>query len=244
MRTYGLIGFPLTHSFSVHYFAEKFQREGITGCVYKNFAIESIEELSTLLKTEQLSGLNVTSPYKESVIEYLDEIDEGAQAIGAVNCIKFTNGKLTGYNTDIYGFRESLRTYIGEARVSALILGTGGSSKAVSHALDQLCIPYKFVSRRKKAEWFTYHDITAAIIKEYKLIINTTPLGMFPLSDGAPDMPYDVLTPDHYLYDLIYNPAETQFLQQGIAHQAHIKNGLEMLHLQAEKNWEIWNEQF
>jgi len=241
MRTFGLIGYPLTHSFSVSYFAEKFKREGITDCIYKNFPIESIEEFSSLLKTETLSGLNVTIPYKESVIGYLDEMDKTAEAIGAVNCIKFTDGKLAGYNTDIFGFRESLKKYIGGTAVKALILGTGGSSKAVAFALGQLNIPYTFVSRRKIAEWLTYHDLTAEIINEYKLVINTTPIGMFPNTESSPELPYQYLTANHYLYDLIYNPEETAFLHQGAIHGSHIKNGLEMLHLQAEKNWEIWN---
>ena len=241
MRTFGLIGFPLTHSFSVKYFAEKFSREGIADCVYENFPMESIEELSTLLKHQELAGLNVTIPYKESVIEYLDELDPAADAIGAVNCIKFTNGKLTGYNTDVFGFRESLKRYLNGAKVKALILGTGGSSKAVSHALDDLAIPSQFVSRRKKAEWLTYHDLTADIINGHKLIINTTPIGMFPLGEAKPELLYGSLTPSHYLYDLIYNPEETSFLHEGALHGSHIKNGLEMLHLQAEKNWEIWN---
>ena len=241
MRTYGLIGFPLTHSFSVRYFTEKFQREGITDCVYKNFPIENIEELSTLLKNESLSGLNVTIPYKESVIEYLNEIDDTAQAIGAVNCIKFTNGKLIGYNTDVFGFRESLKTYLANAKVKALILGTGGSSKAVAFVLNQLNIPYTYVSRRKKAEWLTYHDLTTDIIMEHKLIINTSPIGMYPDNESSPLLPYEFLTNGHYLYDLIYNPEETLFLRLGASHGAHIKNGLEMLYLQAEKNWEIWH---
>lgn len=242
MRTFGLIGFPLTHSFSVKYFAEKFSREGIPDCVYENFQIESIEELSTLLKNKELAGLNVTIPYKESVIEYLDELDPTAEAIGAVNCIKFTDGKLKGYNTDVFGFQESLKKYLGGSNPKALILGTGGSSKAVSYALDQLQIPYQFVSRRKKAEWLTYHDLTADIVSAHKLIINTTPIGMFPLAEAKPELPYEHLTPAHYLYDLIYNPEETAFLHEGALHGSHTKNGLEMLYLQAEKNWELWNQ--
>jgi shikimate dehydrogenase len=241
MKTFGLIGYPLIHSFSVKFFTEKFKREGITDCVYENFPIESIEELSILLKQENLYGLNATIPYKESVIEYLDEIDSTADAIGAVNCIKIHEGKLTGYNTDVYGFGESLKKFIGDAKFKALILGTGGSSKAVAFALDRLNIPYTFVSRRKKAEWFTYHELSGDIISEHKLIINTTPLGMFPLSEAKPELPYEYLTTDHYLFDLIYNPEETQFLRQGKLHGSHTKNGLEMLYIQAEKAWEIWS---
>ena len=240
-RKFGLIGFPLTHSFSARYFSDKFSREGIADCVYENYPIESIEELPSLIKQENLSGINVTIPYKESVIEYLDEIDSAAEAIGAVNCIKISDGKLTGYNTDVYGFRESLKKFIGDAKPKALILGTGGSSKAVAFALGQMNIPYQFVSRRKKAEWFTYNELTADIIPEHQLIINTTPIGMFPKSEAKPELPNEHLTADHYLFDLIYNPEETQFLSQGKLHGSHTKNGLEMLYIQAEKAWEIWN---
>jgi shikimate dehydrogenase len=241
MRTFGLIGFPLTHSFSVKYFAEKFVREGILDCVYKNFPLHSIGDFATLLKEENLSGLNVTIPYKESVIDYLDEIDAAAASIGAVNCIKITDGKLKGYNTDVFGFAESLKNYLGDIRPRALILGTGGSSKAISFALDQLDISFHFVSRQKKTDQLTYQELTADIIRDHTLIINTTPLGMFPDTEAAPDLPYTALTGDHYLYDLIYNPEETLFLREGRLNKAHTKNGLEMLYLQAEKNWEIWN---
>jgi shikimate dehydrogenase len=194
MKTYGLIGFPLTHSFSVSYFSEKFAKEGIMDAVYKNFAIESIEDLPDLIRDENLRGFNVTIPYKEAVIEYLDAIDPIAAAVDAVNCIKITDGKLTGYNTDVFGFRESLKNLIGDKKPKALILGTGGSSKAVSYALKQLEIPFTFVSRRKKAEWYTYHDITDEVINAYQLIINTTPLGMFPNPDASALIPYSALT--------------------------------------------------
>ena len=241
MKTYGLIGFPLTHSFSVSYFADKFAKENFTDCVYRNFPIESIEELPDLIRNETLSGFNISIPYKEAVIEYLDDIDPTAEAIDAVNCVKINNGKLTGYNTDVFGFRESLKRYIGDKKPKALILGTGGSSKAVSHALTELDIPFSFVSRRKKAEWYTYNDITEDVIQTHHLIINTTPLGMFPNTDASALVPYSFLTPEHYLYDLIYNPVQTMFLKQGDEYGAQTKNGLEMLHLQAEKNWAIWD---
>ncbi len=241
MKNYGLIGFPLTHSFSVRYFADKFEKEGIKDASYRNFPLESIEELPDLIHNQKLDGFNITIPYKEAVIEYLDSIDTAAEAIDAVNCVKITDGKLKGYNTDVYGFRESLRKFIGERSPKALILGTGGSSKAVSHALSELDIPYSFVSRRKKAEWYTYADLTPAVLETYQLIINTTPLGMFPNMDGYVPLPYESMTGEHFLYDLIYNPAETQFLKMGREHGAQTKNGLEMLHLQAERNWEIWN---
>ena len=240
-RKFGLIGFPLTHSFSARYFTDKFNREYITDCLYENYPIESIEELPSLIKQENLSGINVTIPYKESVIEYLDAIDSAAEAIGAVNCIKISDGKLTGYNTDVYGFSESLKKFIGDTKLKALILGTGGSSKAVAFALGQMNIPYQFVSRRKKAEWLSYQELTAYIIREHQLIINTTPIGMFPQSEARPEISYEHLTTDHYLFDLIYNPEETQFLSQGKQHGTHTKNGLEMLYIQAEKAWEKWN---
>ena len=241
MRTYGLIGFPLTHSFSSKYFAEKFSREGITDCIYKNFPLENINEFPVLSKAETLSGLNVTIPYKESVIEYLDELDQTVRAIGAVNCIKFTNGRAVGYNTDAYGFSESLKSFIGETKLKALILGTGGSSKAVAYSLDSIGIPYQSVSRTKNSDNLTYPELTENIISSHKLIINTTPVGMFPNTIDAPTIPYQYLTSGHFLFDLIYNPEETLFLKQGSKYGAHTRNGLEMLQLQAEKSWPIWN---
>ena len=241
MKTYGLIGYPLTHSFSVKYFAGKFAEEGITDTVYNNYPLESIEELPDLIKKENLSGFNITIPYKESVIEYLDMIEDTAEAIGAVNCVKISDGKLKGYNTDEFGFRESLKTFVGDTKLKALVLGTGGSSKAISHALTTLAIPFTFVSRRKKAEWLTYSELTESIIADHRLIINTSPIGMFPNINECPDVPYQHLTSGHFLYDLLYNPAETEFLNKGSDRGAKTKNGLEMLHLQAVKNWEIWN---
>ena len=242
MKTYGLFGFPLTHSFSVKYFADKFAEEGIVDCVYNNYAIESVEELPDVIRQDHLVGFNVTIPYKEAVIEYLHEIDETADAIGAVNCVKIVDDRLIGYNTDAYGFTESLKRFIGDRKLSALILGSGGSSKAVAYALKVLNIPYRFVSRRKKAEWLTYNELTAEVMDANRLIINTTPLGMFPNAENAPMLPYALLTPEHFLFDLIYNPAETEFLLQGKEHGANITNGMNMLHFQAVRNWEIWNQ--
>lgn len=241
MRTYGLIGYPLTHSFSSKYFAEKFSREGITDCIYKNFPLESTTDIPAVLKAENLSGLNVTIPFKESVMKYLDEIDGTAHEIGAVNCIKITDGKSIGYNTDVFGFSESLKSFIGDNHPSALILGTGGSSKAVGFALKQLNITYQFVSRTPKTDCITYRELTDHIISAHKLIINTTPVGMFPDIADAPALSYQLLTSGHYLFDLIYNPEETEFLKQGARYAANTKNGLEMLQLQAEKSWEIWD---
>ena len=241
MRTYGLIGFPLTHSFSSKYFADKFSLEGIIDCIYKNFPLENIKEFPVLLRAETLSGLNVTIPHKESIIEYLDEIEDTARAIGAVNCIKFINGRSVGYNTDVFGFGESLKHFIGNIELNALILGTGGSSKAVAFALKQMNIPYQLVTRTAKTNCISYNDVTEDIIFSHKLIINTTPVGMFPDTDNAPALPYQYLTSGHFLYDLIYDPAKTEFLRQGSTYGAQTKNGIEMLQLQAERSWGIWN---
>lgn len=241
MKTYGLIGFPLSHSFSVGYFSNKFLSEGIAYCHYKNFPLTSIEELPILLQREQLSGLNVTIPYKEAVINYLNFIDPTAQAIGAVNCIRIADEKLTGYNTDVFGFELSLKKLIGEARPKALILGTGGSSKAVAYCLSKLEMPFQFVSRDKKDNCLTYEELSEDIIHHNPLIINTTPLGMYPTIQASPAIPYRFITPANYMFDLIYNPAETAFLKHGALRGAKTQNGLEMLQLQAEKSWEIWN---
>jgi len=241
MRTFGLIGFPLTHSFSVRYFTEKFKEENITDTVYLNFPIESIEDFPALIKQENMAGINVTIPYKQQVIEYLDELDSVAEEIGAVNLIKFQNGKSKGYNTDAHGFRESLKNFIGERKLKALVIGTGGSSKAVSFALKEMGIEFNFVSRRKTSDVLVYSDLDATILNNHLLIINTTPLGMYPNENDCAPLPYELLSSAHFLFDLVYNPAETLFLKKGKAHDAAIKNGYEMLELQAEKNWEIWN---
>jgi shikimate dehydrogenase len=241
MRTFGLIGFPLSHSFSVRYFEEKFSKENIRDAQYLNFPIESIEDFPALIKEQNLSGLNVTIPYKQQVIEYLDELDSIAEEIGAVNLIKFENGKRKGYNTDVHGFRESLKNLIGKQKPKALIIGTGGSSKAVSYALKELGIKFNFVSRRKTSEVFTFSDLNQEIISEHLLIINTTPLGMFPNESDCAPIPYPFISPAHFLFDLVYNPAETLFLKNGKAQGASVKNGYEMLVLQAEENWRIWN---
>lgn len=241
MRKFGLIGYPLSHSFSVKYFTEKFSRENIKDAVYENFPIESIEEIVEVFD-EGLEGLNVTIPYKELVIEYLDELTETAEAVGAVNCIKIKNGKKIGYNTDIFGFTESLRKLLQGRNPKALILGTGGAAKAVAFSLDQMGITYTFVSRRKKMEWLTYSELDEKVMNEYELIINTTPTGMYPDIEECPEIPYQLLTEKHILFDLLYNPAETTFMKKGAAQGAITKNGYEMLVLQAEKNWEIWND--
>lgn len=246
MRRYGLIGFPLGHSFSQAWFTRMFAENGIGDCVYENFPLESIGELPALIaRRPDLHGLNVTIPYKEAVIPYLDEIDPQAAAIGAVNCIKITRTgdatRLKGYNADAWGFERSLLGMIGAGRPDALVLGTGGASKAVAHVLDKLGIAFRFVSRRANGEILSYDDLTPATIEQTPLIVNTTPLGMSPHTGASPDIPYETIGKFHFLYDLIYNPAETAFLHKGRMRGATVMNGYSMLTGQAEKSWEIWN---
>lgn len=246
MDTYGLVGYPLKHSFSRAFFTEKFKKEKIDA-VYLNFEIENISLFTDIIKLHPtLKGLNVTIPYKEKVIPFLDEIDSRAQEIGAINVIKVLheNGKtrLIGYNSDIIGFQNSISPIINrDIHNKALILGTGGASKAVFNGLKALGIESIFVSRTPKAGQLAYQEINQDIINNYKVIVNTSPLGTFPNINDAPDLPYHLLTNDHVLYDLVYNPAETKFLQLGKQQNATIKNGAEMLELQARAAWEIWN---
>jgi shikimate dehydrogenase len=244
MREFGVIGITLKHSFSPKYFAEKFEKEGIKDASYHPFEIHSIGDIQSLLQKPNIKGLNVTLPYKEQVLPYLTSIDNAAAKIGAVNTIKVENGEATGYNTDYYGFKISLENWIGTAKLSeikALVLGSGGASKAVVAALTDLQIPYLYVSSSNKEGAISYNDITKEVLNEYQLVINTTPLGMFPNVDEAPAIPYQYLTESHYLYDLIYNPEVTKFLKNGEEAGAQTINGYEMLVIQAEKSWEIWN---
>jgi shikimate dehydrogenase len=247
MKTYGLIGYPLEHSFSQKYFTDKFEKEKLNAR-YLNFPIASISDFPELFKHHPyLAGLNVTIPYKEQVISFLDELDDTAQEIGAVNVIKISwdglNYSLKGYNSDIVGFKESLFPLLTIDHKRALVLGTGGASKAVVTALKQLNIEYRYVSRTPENEnILSYNDLTPETIKDHKLIINTTPLGMYPQTDKCPSIPYEHLTNEHLLFDLIYNPEETLFLKKGKEKGAKTKNGLEMLYLQAEEAWRIWNE--
>ncbi len=246
MKLLGLIGYPLSHSFSVKYFGEKFGRERISGFDYRNYPIESVNELRPLIEdTKELIGLNVTIPHKEKVMPLLDEIDPEASAIGAVNTIRIRRegGKinLKGYNSDAYGFRESLMPLLGAGHRQALVLGTGGASKAVTHALGELGIAYQHVSRTPSGGQLHYLDLCYAIIKKHTIIINTTPLGTYPHTSSFPNIPYDLVTPGHIMYDLVYNPPETEFLRLGKQKGAVVKNGHEMLVLQAERSWEIWN---
>jgi shikimate dehydrogenase len=247
MRGYGLIGFPLSHSFSSLYFAAKFKKESIAGCYYKNFPLEDINELPLLVaENPELLGLNVTIPYKEKVITFLDYLDEGARSVGAVNTVKIVRSTgsihMTGYNTDVYGFQASIEPLLKPVHKKALVLGTGGASKAVGFALKGLGIRAIFVSRRpRQSEHIGYQDLTASLIAACPLIINTSPVGMHPHDHESPDIPYQHITPQHVLYDLIYNPEETAFIKEGKKRGAVTANGLDMLYLQAEKAWEIWN---
>lgn len=247
MDKYGLIGFPLGHSFSEGFFNQKFYSEGIDAC-YVNYEIADIAEFKHILQDNpNLKGMNVTIPYKEKVIKYLDELDpETAKKIGAVNVIKIVNlpkgkKKLIGYNSDVVGFTQSLEELVMPHHQKALILGTGGASKAVYHGLLSLGIQSKFVSRTPKKDQLSYSQLTPEIMAEYTIIVNTTPLGMYPKVDECPDIPYELLTPNHLLYDLLYNPDETLFMRRGKEQGAVVKNGLEMLLLQAFAAWDIWN---
>lgn len=246
MKQFGLIGYPLTHSFSEKYFQEKFRKEKINDCSYKLFPLKQIDQFPQLIKEyPSLIGLNVTVPYKESVIKFLDQLDEVAREIGAVNCIKIiraANGtQLVGYNTDVFGFENSLKPHLKPYHQKALILGTGGSAKAIAYVLNKLGIDFLFVSRNPNdISTISYDDLSKSYIEDHLLIINTTPLGMYPETQYFPKIPYVYIEKQHLLFDLIYNPEQTQFLQKGKLHGANILNGLEMLYLQAEKSFGIW----
>ncbi len=285
---YGLIGKPLTHSFSKKYFTEKFEKENISDCEYNLYPIEQIDQLPQLIADNTtLRGLNVTIPYKESIIPFLDDLDETAKAVGAVNCVKVKRreplptspmgrssntpadteifsmekpppqslsrqrrgggkeGLLIGYNTDVYGFRQSIKPFLEMQHEQALILGTGGASKAVAFVLKEIGIDCYFVSRQRQQEinnnLFLYEELNENIINAFKLIVNTSPVGMYPSINEAPEIPYQYISPAHLLYDLVYNPAETEFLKRGKSQGATTVNGLSMLHQQAEEAWRIWN---
>ncbi len=242
MRRFGLIGKTLKHSFSKDFFAKKFTDSHISNCVYDAFELPSIAELPALISTHAgLEGLNVTIPYKEQVIPFLSRKNKIVAEIGACNCIKIVDGQLHGYNTDVVGFKNSLEPQLKPQHQKALVLGTGGAAKAVHYALKELGIAYLSVSRRKEAGGLGYEDLNDKILEQYLLIINTTPLGMFPNTNEAPAIPYEWITPQHFLFDLIYNPAKTRFLELGEKKGAQIANGYEMLVLQAEESWRIWN---
>lgn len=253
MKQYGLIGYPLKNSFSVNYFTSKFKLPELQDHFYENFPLENIEDFPDFLKLHpDLIGLSVTIPHKQSIIKYLDELDESVTAVGAVNCIKIIRGqssdalrqkaKLIGYNTDIYGFENSLVPFIEDFKGKALILGTGGAAKAVAHVLKKLNINFSFVSRNPhdKSNTISYSSIDNKTIKEHELIVNCTPLGMYPDTNNCPPIPYQFISDKHFAYDLIYLPEETLFMKKCNEYGAKTKNGLEMLHLQADGAWEIF----
>ncbi len=244
-RSFGLLGKQISYSFSRGYFSEKFQKLALANCSYENFDLNTIEELPELLKERPtLAGLNVTIPYKEAVIDFLDELDPVAAEIGAVNTIKFLEtGRLKGYNTDCYGFEESLKPHLTSSHKMALILGTGGASKAIDYVLHSILgLHTLFISRNPRGNrQIGYDDLNAEVLSEYKLLVNCTPLGTFPNIEEHPEIDYNQLPEQHLLYDLIYNPAETSFLKKGRLQGAKTLNGLQMLELQAEKSWQIWN---
>jgi shikimate dehydrogenase len=247
MRKFGLIGYPLGHSFSRKYFNEKFKNERIIDSSYDNYPITDISQITALIAGEpDLCGLNVTIPYKSEVLKFLDSIDSEASEIGAVNVIKINRrgGRLylSGFNSDVTGIYDSLKPYYRNNLRHALVLGTGGSSRSVCYVLRKMGMKITSVSREKRTETITYRDISSGLIAETQLIVNTTPLGMFPAVEAKPDIDYSLLGKEHILFDLVYNPEITAFLESGLKHGCTVITGLRMLHSQAERAWEIWND--
>jgi shikimate dehydrogenase len=246
MRKFGLIGYPLGHSFSKKYFAEKFLNEGIVDCMYENYPLKNLEGFLPLLAGDyEISGLNITIPYKSEILRFLDILEPEASKIGAVNVVKIRRSgksmKLYGYNSDVTGIRDTILPFITEDITTAIVFGTGGASRAVCHVLEKSGIKINLVSRERKQGVLVYSDLDSRIIDEAQLIINTTPLGMFPDTGSMPDIDYTRLTRNHILFDLVYNPEITSFLRMGMARGCRVLSGLKMLHSQAEKSWEIWN---
>ncbi|MEG0931461.1 shikimate dehydrogenase family protein [Algoriella sp.] len=242
MRQFGLIGRNISYSFSKSYFADKFINENIVDAVYNVFDLQQIDEVEKVFATEGLVGFNVTIPYKQEIIPFLDELSPEAKVIGAVNTVLIKNGKRIGHNTDCYGFHHSILPLLDSHHKKALVLGNGGAAKAVFYILDELNIAYKIVSRTILENQFTYDDLDEKIISQHQIIINCSPVGTFPNIENAPLLPYQFILEKHLLYDLIYNPPVTKFLENGQNNGAKIKNGHEMLVLQAEKAWKIWNK--
>ncbi|MEZ4838034.1 shikimate dehydrogenase [Flavobacterium sp.] len=243
-KRFGLIGKNISYSFSKKYFTEKFEKEKLEKCSYENFDLQTISQFPKIYReNKDLKGLNVTIPYKEKIIPYLDQLDKNASKIGAVNCIKLTKkGKLKGYNTDYFGFKKSIQPLLQPHHQKALILGTGGASKAIAFALNKLGILYTFVSRSRKEDALDYKYINATTFDNYQIIINCTPLGTHPNLAECPPLPYEFFTSEHLAFDLIYNPEESEFLKRAKTNNAVTKNGYQMLVLQAEKGWKIWNK--
>ena len=242
-KLFGLIGKNIDYSFSKSYFSKKFKEENLNHYTYQNFDLANIDSIKSVLNLENISGLNVTTPYKREVIPFLNEISDSSKKINAVNTIRFEkNGEVTGHNTDIYGFEKCLTKLSFQLPKKALILGTGGASSAISFVLEKLKINYLFVSRNPAKNQIGYEDLDLNLFKNYKLIINSTPVGTFPKVNFNPQIPYQAINKSHILFDLIYNPPETLFLKEGKKRGAKISNGLKMLQYQAEKSWEIWNK--
>ena len=243
MKRFGLIGKKLGHSFSAKYFAEKFEREGLMECDYSLYELPEIECVKEFMLTPDLVGFNVTIPYKQQIIPYLDALDAQAREVGAVNCVKIErDGRRVGYNTDVDGIRLSLDKLLGDEKVSAaLVLGTGGASQAVQYVLRERGIDYKVVSREKGKADLTYDDLTQDVMATHRLIINASPVGMYPACENCPDIPYAMLSGSHYLFDLVYNPLTTRFMELGAEQGAATLSGIDMLYAQAESAWRIWN---
>lgn len=245
MRLFGLIGFPLTHSFSKKFFDRKFREEGLSNCTFDNFPLKSIDEITRVIAEHpNLEGFAVTIPYKKKIIRFLDEGTDEVRQMVACNCVKIDNGKLKGYNTDVTGFEKAFTRHLGSHHRKALILGTGGGAEAVAFVLRKLGIEYLFVSRKNelRPRTISYKALAAALMEDHTAIINCTPVGMYPNPDDYPKIPYQYVGTQHYLFDLVYNPATTKFLEKGAEQGAVISNGYEMLEIQAEENWRIWNE--
>ena len=242
MKRYGLIGYPLTHSLSEQYFTQKFIQEGIKDCVYERFSMPSIDDLHEMLNSHlDLRGFNITIPYKKEVLAFLTERSKAVEEVGACNCVKIESGKLIGYNTDVIGFENSLIPFLKPIHNRALVLGTGGAALAIVYVLQKLGIEFSYVSRTATIGQFSYNDLDASVMASHTLIINTTPLGMFPNIEDCPAIPYDLLTPEHHLFDLTYNPAASTFLTKGKQMGTTIQNGQQMFVEQAEQSWRIWN---
>lgn len=243
MRTFGLVGYPLTHSFSQKYFTNKFHQLGISNAAYINFSIPSINELEDILKAHtNLVGFNVTIPHKKHILPFLNEQTDAVKQMGACNCVKILDGKLIGYNTDVIGFEQSLKPFLKTYHQQALVFGSGGAAAAVEYVLNKLQIQYKIVSRNPTSNQLSYEALNKDWIETHTILINTSPVGQYPAVNDAPVIPYTFIGNQHHLFDLIYNPSETLFLQKGKAQGATIQNGAEMLVLQAEESWRIWNE--
>ncbi len=244
MRLFGLIGFPLTHSFSKKYFEEKFLNEGLHDCAFENFPLKNIEEIRQVITDHpNLEGFAVTIPYKKKIIRFLDEGTDAVRQMIACNCVKIEDGKLKGFNTDVTGFERSFTRHLQPHHQKALILGTGGGADAVAYVLRKLNIEYLFVSRSDilKPKTISYKALAEALFEDHTIIINCTPLGMYPAVEESPKIPYDYLSSQHYLFDLVYNPPETMFLKKGAEQGAVVCNGYEMLLAQAEENWKLWS---